>query len=155
MQMKKLIISEILTGLLALTMAIITLYHFKLGAIGTYIFAFGTIIIASTMLVVGIFRLANVFSFEPLSLAKKIDVGTSVLTIAMAVIILYLQIVAGREFLQVIGGGARWLHVLFGLGLLGYAVGLVAMGVLSREYRYGLRAYYSAIGIAIGVLSFI
>ena len=56
MQMKKLIISEILTGLLALTMAIITLYHFKLGAIGTYIFAFGTIIIASTMLVVGIFR---------------------------------------------------------------------------------------------------
>jgi hypothetical protein len=152
---KSMLILEILVGLLALITAYITLYPFKLGAIGTFIFAFGTIIVASTMLVVGIFRMANVFSFETLSLAKKINVGTSGLTIAMAVIILYLQIVSGREFLQVIGGGARWLHVLFGLGLLGYAVGLVAMGVLSREYHFGLRAYYSAIGIAIGVLSFI
>ena len=128
---KSIFILEILVGLLALIAAYITLYPFRLGVIGTFIFAFGTIIIALVMLVVGIFRLDSVFSFETLSLAKKINVGTNGLTIAMAVIILYLQIAVGREFLQVIGGGACWLHVLFGFGLLGYAVGLVAMGAIT------------------------
>ena len=94
----------------------------------------------------GIFGVASGFSYETLSLAKKINIATSILTIVMAVIILYFQ-VTGLE--------ANWLHFLFGLGLLGYAVGQVIIGGLTREHKSGLRAYYSAIGIAIGVLSFI
>ena len=144
---KSMVILEILVGLLALIVAVLGLYPFLFGIpFGVQLMMFGTIILGVTILVVGIFGAARVFSYETLSLAKKINIATSLLTTAMAVIILYCQFT---------GVGANWFHVLFGLGLLGYAVGRVAIGGLTREYNSGLRVYYSAIGIALGVLSFI
>jgi hypothetical protein len=98
------------------------------------------------MLIVGIFRLASVYSYESLSLAKKINVVTSILTMAMSVVIFFFQL-----FMT----GARWLHLLFGIGLLSYAIGRVTIGALTSEINSGLRAYYSAIGIGIAVLSII
>jgi len=141
-------ILEILLGLLALISTVITLYPFKIFGIrtGGEIFVFGFIISALTLLVFGIFRLASVFSCEPLNLAKKINIVTSVLTIATAISVLYLQIVVI---------GASLFHLLLGFGLLSYAVGRVGSGVLANEYNFGLRAFNSAIGIAIGVLSII
>jgi len=142
------IVLEFLVGLLALIIGIVTLYPFKffnLG-IGAEIMFYGVTLLAVAMLIVGIFRLASVFSFETLSLPKKINVVTSVLTVAMAVVILYFQMVVIGE---------RWLHLLFGIGLLSYAVGRVTIGALTTEYKSGLRAFISLIGIIIGVFSII
>ena len=140
------IILEILVGLFAFVIGIVTLYPFKFFSIGigAEIMVYGITLLAVAMLVVGVFRLSSVFSFETLSLPKKINVVTSVLTVAMAVVILYFQMVA-------IGG--RWLHLLFGIGLLSYAVGRVTIGALTTEYKSVLRAFISLIGIIIGVFS--
>ena len=139
------LILEIFVGLLALIAALTTLYPFVFGILfGAQIMVFGTIILAVTILIVGTLGVMSVFSNENLSLAKKINIVTSVLTIAMSVTILYFQITSA---------GLSWLHILFGLGLLGYSVGQVAIGVLTREVNFGFRAYFSAMGIAIGALS--
>jgi hypothetical protein len=144
---KSMLILEILVGLLVLIVAVVGLYPLIFGIpFGVQFMVFGTIILGITILAVGIFGVASVFSYETLSLAKKIKIATSLLTIEMAVIILYFQVT---------GAGAYWLHVLFGLALLGYAVGRVIIGGLTRENKSGLRVYYSAIGIAVGVLSLI
>jgi len=135
-------ILEILVGLLALIIGIVTLYPLKFSntqGIGGQIILLGV-----ALLVVGIFRLASVFSYENLGLAKKVNVATSVLTIAAAVVILYFQIVVQGE---------SWLHLLFGIGLLSYAVGRVTVGALTSEYKFGLRVFIIVIGIIIGVFS--
>ena len=139
---------EILVGLLVLIIGIINLFPFKFFNVptGATIMLYGIIIAGVTMLVVGAFGLSRVYSYETLSLAKKINVVTSVLTMAMAVVILFFQL-----FMT----GSRWLHLCFGIGLLGFAVGQVAIGALTSEINSGLRAYYSAIGIVIAVLSII
>jgi hypothetical protein len=146
--MKKLLILEILVGLLTLIMTIVTMYPFGLFGIrnGGIILVFGIIISGITLLMVGIFRLANVFSRETLSLAQKINVVTSVPVVAAAVVILYFQIVAT---------GSSWLHFLFGAGLLSYSVGRVIIGAFTREQNLGLRAFNLALGMAVGVLSVI
>jgi hypothetical protein len=145
---KSMVTLEILVGLLTLIATAITLYPFKFFGIrtGGMILFFGIIISAVTLLVVGIFRLASVFSYGSLSLAIKINVVTSVLTMAVAVVILYFQIVVI---------GTSWLNLLFGFGLLSYAIGRVVIGALKNEFHFGLRAFNFAIGIAIGILSII
>ena len=112
---------EILVGLLVLIIGIINLFPFKFFNVptGATIMLYGIIIAGVTMLVVGAFGLSRVYSYETLSLAKKINVVTSVLTMAMAVVILFFQL-----FMT----GSRWLHLCFGIGLLGFAVGQVAIG---------------------------
>lgn len=81
-----------------------------------------------------------------LSLVIKINVVTSILTIAATVAILYFQIVAT---------GTSWLHFLFGFGLLSYAVGRVSIGAFTKENNLGLRAFNLAASLAMGVLSII
>jgi hypothetical protein len=140
-------ILEILVGLLVLITAIITLYPFKFFNIqtGAGIMAYGTVISALILLIVGVF-LAIVFSYKSSSLAKKINVVTSVLVIFTAVALLYFQLFAI---------GQLWLHLFFGVGLLSYGVGRVVFGALTVENNFGLRVFNSAIGIAIGVLSIV
>lgn len=146
--MKKLLTLEILVGLLTLIMTIVTMYPFGLFGIrnGGIILVFGIMISGITLLMVGGFRLANVFSQGTLSLAQKINVVTSVLVVATAVAILYFQITAS---------GSSWLYFLFGAGLLSYSVGRVIIGAFTREHVLGLRAFNLAIDIAVGVLSII
>lgn len=81
-----------------------------------------------------------------MDLAKKINVVTSILTMALSVVVFFFQL-----FMT----GSRWLHLVFGIGLLSYAVCRVTIGALSSGINSGLRAYYSAIGIGIAVLSII
>jgi hypothetical protein len=145
---KSMTVLEILLGLLVLIIAIVNLYPFKFFNIqtGAEIMMYGIILSGVSMLIVGSFRLASVYSYESLSLAEKINVVTSILTMAMSVVIFFFQL-----FMT----GSRWLHLLFGIGLLSYAIGRVTIGVLTSEINSGLRAYYSAIGMGIAVLSII
>ncbi len=146
--MEKFVTLELLVGLLTLLLTIITMYPFRFFDMrtGGAIFVFGIIISGLTLLLVGIFRLASFLSYEALSLAKKISVVTSVLVIAAAITILYFQIVVT---------GNMWLHFLFGIGLLSYSVGLVAVGTFSKEFNLGLSTINLALGIAVGILSII
>ena len=65
---------------------------------------------------------------------------------ATAITILYFQIVLTENI---------WLHFLFGIGLLSYSVGLVAVGTFSREFNLGLSTFNLAMSIAVGILSII
>ena len=146
--MKKFVTLEFLVGLLTILMSILTMYPFKFFGMrtGGTIFVFGIAFSGLTLLLVGIFRLASVFPYEALSLDKKISVVTSVLVMATAITILYFQIVLTENI---------WLHFLFGIGLLSYSVGLVAVGTFSREFNLGLSTFNLAMSVAVGILSII
>jgi hypothetical protein len=70
---KSIVLLEILVGLLTLIIGIITMYPLRFFNVqtGAEIMMFGIPLLGVTMLIVGIFRLTSVFSFETLSLAKK------------------------------------------------------------------------------------
>ena len=140
-------IEEILVGFLVLITTVMTWYPFKFFNAQTGIgimFFYGIVVSALVLLIVGVFMLVSAFSYDSLSLAKNVNVGTSALVVFAAVVLL---------FFQMVGMGQYWLHVLFGIGLLSYAVGRVFFGALTAQTYFGLRVFNSAIGVSIGVLS--
>lgn len=139
---------EILVGLLALTVGITDLFPFSFFGFSVIAaISFLSLVIPGTMLlVVGAFSLASAFSSGLSSLTKEIIAVTSALTILVALIILFFQLVATGE---------HWLNLLFGIGLLSYGVGLITVGALASEYDSGVRAFIASMGFIIAVLAVI
>jgi len=138
----------VLVGLLAFIVGIVDLFPFKffgVSAAGAIVLL--SLVIPGTMLlVVGAFSLASAFSSGFSSLTKQIGTLTSVLTILVALTILFFQLVSTGE---------HWLNLLFGIGLLSYGVGLVAFGALPSECNSGLRLFTAFVGVVIAFLGVI
>jgi hypothetical protein len=139
------IMLEILVGLLAIVLSLIAFYPSNLNnPILSVLFVFGVFINALIMLGIGVLRLYAVFSFSALSLDEKINVFTSIVMIATAVAVLFLEVVATVHYL---------LHYLFGLGLLSYAAGLIVFAILAKDNKLVVRAFHVFMGFAIAIFS--
>jgi hypothetical protein len=143
----RLLVTQILVGLLALAVGIISLAPIKfLGfPIGLQVTILSYVIFGVVLIAVAGFRLANAFSLETSRLAKQIDVATSIIIIIPTILILYLQLISYEQL---------WFHYLFGIGLLSYAIGRIAIGLLERENKLE-RFFTLGLGSAIGVLAVI
>ena len=137
---------EFFVGLLALIVGTIYLAPVKfLGfSIGVSTVILSYVIFGVVLLVVAMYGLVSAFSEETSGLAKRITVFTSVVTIIPMLLVLFFQLTSTEQ---------TWLHYLFGLSLLSYAVGRVAIGLLAKGYTLGLRAYALGFGGAIGALA--
>ena len=137
---------EILLGLVVLTSVMLSMYDFRLfiaifGAFGLTLIFQGTLLLA-----VGVFGSGSTFLNGFSSLPQKVNVATSVLIVSVALMILYFQI-----FLT----GNQWLHLLFGIGLLGYGIGRILFGGLTSELNSVSRALITLLGLIIAVFSII
>ena len=139
---------EVLVGLLALVIGIIylapiRLLGFSIG-LGTVILSY--IIFGVVLIVVAACRLVGAFSYEISKLTKQIVAITSILVIIPMALILFFELISAEQ---------SWFHYLFGIGLLSYAIGRIAIGLFARQYNLGWRAIALGFGSAICVLSII
>ena len=137
---------EILLGLLILVSVILNMFDFIFfisifGPFGLTFMLLGTMLLA-----VGAIRLRSVFFDEFSSLTKKINATTSVLTLLAAVVILFFVMIAT---------GDLWLRSLFGIGLLSYGIGRIAVGTLASKFNFGLRTLIALFGLTIAFFSII
>jgi len=140
---------EILVGLLALIIGVIYLtpvfrlfsIPIKLQLTFLYYIIFGVVLLA-----IAVFGLIGAFTSGLARLTKHINAVTSILIITAAVTILFFQMIAT---------GQDWFHFLFGISLLSYTVGRIAIVALAHDYKIGLRAFILGIASAVGVLSVI
>ncbi len=137
---------EILLGLAVLTSVMLNRYDFLLftsifGAFGLTLIFQGTLLLA-----IGVVRSGSAFLNGFSSLPQKVNAITSVLTVSAAVIILYFQLFSGGE---------QWLHLLFGIGLLSYGIGLLVFEGLTSGLNSVLRAVIAVLGFVILVFSII
>jgi hypothetical protein len=137
---------EILLGLVVLTSVMLNLYDLGLflaifGAFGLTLIFQGTLLLA-----IGILRSGSAFLNGFSDLPQKVNASTSLLIVSAALIILYFQI-----FLT----GNQWLHLLFGIGLLGYGIGRIIFRGLTSGLNSVLRALITLLGLIITVFSII
>jgi len=139
-------ITGALIGLLALILSFVLLFPLKFFGIqtGTEIVINGFAIFSIAILIIGIYRLSNSFSSYFSNRAKLVSLTSNVLIVAVAIIVLFFQMVASRQ---------EWLHVIFGVGLLSYAIGRVTFGFFAGKFNIALRAFNIMIGFAIGLFS--
>jgi hypothetical protein len=124
------------------------MYPFRFFGIqtGVLILFLSIVMLGSTLLVIGIFSLVSAFSYLLTGLTRVINTVTSLLAVLTAIIILFFQMVIT---------GQHWLHVLFGIGLLSYAIGRIGVGAFAGEYDSGLRVFIVLLGSTIAVFSII
>lgn len=145
--MKKSVFLQLFFGFLILLVGVVNFRPFLLGMnIGSTILIYGVFILGAALLLLSYCSLSTVPFFEGLSRINKMTLITIVPMVISAVVIFYLQMM---------GIGFSWLHVLFGIGLLSYSVGQIALNLLEKERPIGLRAFNSAISVVTGVLSVI
>jgi hypothetical protein len=138
-----------LIGLFALILGFVLLYPGKFFGIYTGIeIAFHWAPIFSVaMLIIGIYKLFGAFLGDFSSKAKLTNLATGLLLVVVAVSIPFFQMFASVQ------EGLEWFHVLFGIGLLIYAVGEIMFGAFASKFNTSLRASITMMGIAIGLFS--
>jgi hypothetical protein len=141
-------VMDILVGLMALLIGILYLAPVKfLGfSICLEMAVFSYVVFSVVLIVVAASRLVGTFSLEISKMAKQIAVTTSILVVISMIFILFFEIVSAEQ---------SWFHYLFGLGLLSYAIGRIAIGFFARQYNFGWRAITLGFGIAISILSIV
>jgi hypothetical protein len=136
-------ILELLLASIALTIPILNLKAFLLfvSIAGLTMVLYGIALLST-----GALRLATVFTYKFPKALEEINASTSIVTIGAALAVLYFQIITPAN---------QWLQYLFGLGLLGYGVGRIVFGVLTRGCNVGLAALALLCGLIVSAISVI
>lgn len=137
---------EILVGLAVLTS--VMLYLFDFGFFTAIFGAFGLtfMLLGTALFAIGVLKFGSTFLDEFSSLTKKVNTATSFLTIIAAAAILFFVMIASENL---------WLHFLFGIGLLSYGIARITVGILAKDFNFGLRTLTTLLGILIIVFSLI
>ena len=137
---------EILLGLIILTLVMLDVFDFRLFFAIFGVLSVTFILRGLALLSIGVLRLGTSFSYGFSSLVKKFNIVTSVLTILVAVTILFFEMVAM---------GLHWLNLLFGIGLLSYGIGRITVGALTNGFNSGFRALIALTGCVVAAFSVI
>lgn len=141
-------IIEVVVGLFALLFGIILLAPIKFLGIqaGLQISILSYSISGAVLIAVAAYRLVGVSSIKASSVTKWLIMATCVAVIGPMVLVLFLQMTSAT--------GSNWVHYLFGVSLLSYAVGGLAIGLLSK-LTVKLKAVTLGFASTIAVLSII
>ncbi len=136
---------EVVVGLFALLFGIISSAPLKiLGVqIGVQISILSYIISGVILIAVAASRLLGTSTYEDSNATKWLTIATSAVAIVPMVLVLFLQMTSVES---------SWFHYLFGLSLLSYAVGGLAIGLLSKS-TVKLKAVTVGFASVIAVLS--